>query len=61
MCGKFIFRVNQLIVRFYFVRCGKYLVLDVKILSLWAIWNLSKGTWISWADIRLWGTRDPSI
>jgi hypothetical protein len=29
----------------------------LKILSLGAIWNFDKGTGISWADIRLWGTK----
>ena len=30
---------------------------DIKILSLGAIWNFGKGTGLSWADIRLWGTK----
>jgi hypothetical protein len=34
---------------------------DIKILSLGAIWNFGKGTGLSWADIRLWGTKGPSI
>ena len=33
----------------------------IKILSLWVIWNLSKGTGLSSADIRLWDTKGPSI
>ena len=33
---------------------------DIKILSLGAIWNSSKGIGLSRA-IRLWGTKDPSI
>ena len=34
---------------------------DFKILSLGAIWNFSRGTGLSWADIRLWGTKGPFI
>jgi len=33
----------------------------IRILSLVAIWNFSKGTGLSSVDIRLWGTKDPSI
>jgi hypothetical protein len=33
----------------------------IKILSLGAIWNFSKGTGLSWIDIRLWGTKGPSV
>jgi len=33
----------------------------IKILSLGAIWNLSKGTGLCWVDIRLWSTKSPSI
>ena len=33
----------------------------MKILSLGAIWNFSKGTGLSWVDIRLWGKKGPSI
>jgi len=33
---------------------------DIKILSLGAIWNFDTGTGLSWADIRLWGTKGPS-
>jgi hypothetical protein len=33
----------------------------IKILSLEAIWNFGKGTGLHWADIRLWGTRGPSL
>ena len=29
---------------------------EIKILSLGAIWNFSKGTGLFWVDIRLWGT-----
>ena len=32
-----------------------------KILSLGAIWNFGKGTGLFYADIRLWGTKGPSI
>jgi len=32
---------------------------DINILSLGAIWNFGKGTGLSWADIRLWGTKGP--
>jgi hypothetical protein len=31
------------------------------ILSVGVIWNFSKGTGLSRVDIRLWGTKDPSI
>jgi len=34
---------------------------DIKILNLEAIWNFGKGTELSWADIRLWATKRPSI
>jgi len=34
---------------------------DIKILSLGAIWNFNKGTVLSSVDIRLWGTKSPSI
>jgi hypothetical protein len=34
---------------------------DIKILSLGAIWNFGKGTGLSWAYIRLWGTKGLSI
>jgi hypothetical protein len=34
---------------------------DVKILSLGAIGNFGKGTGLSWAGIRLWATKGPSI
>ena len=34
---------------------------DIKILSLGAIWNRGKGTGLSWADIRLWGTKGSYI
>jgi hypothetical protein len=34
---------------------------DIKILSLEAICNFGKGTGLSWADIRLWGTMGPYI
>jgi hypothetical protein len=30
---------------------------DIKILNPEAIWNFGKGTGLSWADIRLWGTK----
>jgi len=30
---------------------------DIKILNLGAIWNFGKGTGLSLADIRLWGTK----
>jgi len=33
----------------------------IKILSLEAIWNFSKGTRLSRVGIRLWGTKGPSI
>jgi len=33
----------------------------IKILSLGAIWNFGKATGLSWTDIRLWGTKGPSI
>jgi hypothetical protein len=33
----------------------------IKILSLGAIWNFSEVTGLSWIDIRLWGTKGPSI
>jgi hypothetical protein len=33
----------------------------IKILSLGAIWNFSKGTGLYWVDIRLWGIEGPSI
>jgi hypothetical protein len=33
----------------------------IKILSLEAIWNFSQGTRLSWVNIRLWGTKGPSI
>ena len=33
----------------------------IKILSLGVIWNFSKGTGLSRVDIRLWGTKGPSI
>jgi len=33
----------------------------IKILSLGAIWNFSKGTGLSRVDIRLWGTKGLSI
>jgi hypothetical protein len=33
----------------------------IQILSLEAIWNFRKGTGLSWVDIRLWGTKSPSI
>ena len=41
-----------------------FLFLDpevIKILSMEAIWNFDKGTGLSRADIRLWGTKGPSI
>jgi len=34
---------------------------DIKVLSLGAIWNFRKGTGLSCVDIRLWGTKGPSI
>jgi hypothetical protein len=34
---------------------------DIKSLSLWAIWNCSKGAGLPWANIRLWGTNGPFI
>ena len=34
---------------------------DIKILSLGAVCNFSKGTGLSWVDIRLWGAKGPSI
>jgi len=34
---------------------------DIESLSLGAIWNFSKGTGLSWTDIRLWGIKDPLI
>jgi hypothetical protein len=34
---------------------------DIKVSSLGAIWNFSKGTGLSWADIRLWDTKGLSI
>jgi len=34
---------------------------DVTNLSLRPIWNFSKGTGLSEVDIRLWGTKGPSI
>ena len=33
----------------------------IKILSLWAVWNFSKGARLSWVDMRLWGTKSPTI
>ena len=30
---------------------------DIKSLSMGVIWNFGKGTGLSWADIKLWGTR----
>jgi hypothetical protein len=30
---------------------------DIKILNLGAIWRFDKGMGLSWADIRLWGTK----
>jgi hypothetical protein len=33
----------------------------IKILSLGAIWNFSKGTGLYRVDIRLWGTKGPYI
>jgi hypothetical protein len=33
----------------------------IEILRLGAMWNYSKGTGLSWIDIRLWGTKGPSI
>jgi len=30
---------------------------DIKILNLGDIWNFGKETGLSWADIRLWGTK----
>jgi hypothetical protein len=33
----------------------------ITILSLGVIWNFGKGTGLSWVDIRLWGTKGPSI
>jgi len=34
---------------------------DIKILILGAIWTFGKGTGLSGAHIRLWGTKGPSI
>ena len=34
---------------------------DIKVLSHGAIWYFGKGTGLSWADIRLWGTKGPSV
>jgi len=34
---------------------------NIKSLSLRAIWNFSKGTGLSWTDIRLWGIKDVLI
>ena len=34
---------------------------DIKILSLGATWNFSKGRGLSWVAIRLWGTNGSSI
>jgi len=34
---------------------------DIKILNLGAIWNFGKGTGLSWADIRLWGTKNYKV
>jgi hypothetical protein len=31
------------------------------VLSMGAIWNFSKETVLSWVDIRLWGTKGPSV
>ena len=48
-------------------RCTNYIwvpFLDpvaIKILSLGAIWNFSKGTGLSWLDIGLWGQKGPSL
>jgi hypothetical protein len=33
----------------------------IKIWSLGAIWKFIKGTGVSWVDMRLWGTKGPSI
>jgi len=50
-----------------FERKGQYIWVpfldpeDIKILNLGAIWNFGKGTGLSRADIRLWGTKGPSI
>ena len=33
----------------------------IEILSLEAIWKFGKGTGLSWADIRLWGTKGPFV
>jgi hypothetical protein len=50
-----------------FEREGKYIWVpfldpeDINILSQWAIWNFGKGTGLSIADIRLWGTKGPSV
>jgi len=30
---------------------------DIKSLSLGAIWNFIKGTWLTWTDISLWSTK----
>jgi len=45
-------------------KCVWFVFLDleaIKILSLGAIWNFSKGTGLSWVDIRLWATKGPSM
>jgi len=34
---------------------------DIKILSLGTIWIFGKGTGLSWADIRLWGTKGHKV
>jgi hypothetical protein len=34
---------------------------DIKILSMWDIWDFGKGTGLSWADIRFWGTKGQFI
>ena len=38
--------------------CSFFLDLEgINSLSLGAIWNINKGTGLSWTDIRLWGTK----
>ena len=50
-----------------FYRKGQYIWVpsldpeNIRILRLGAIWNFGKGTGLSWADIRLWGTNGTSI
>ena len=46
------------------IRLLRLLFLDpeiIKILSLGGTWNFGKGTGLSWADIRLWGTKGQNV